>query len=50
MYRQLCGEYESMDKSIQRSTYTRRIQEIVSNIKKLREEVTKVRWLGCLSL
>lgn len=37
-------EYETMSKDVNRSAYTRRILEIVGNIKKQKEEINKV---GC---
>ncbi|KJE90241.1 hypothetical protein CAOG_08526 [Capsaspora owczarzaki ATCC 30864] len=42
LYRQLTAEYEKMTKDINRSIYTRRILEIVKNIKKQREDIDKV--------
>ena len=36
------SEYEQMTKDVNRSTYTRRILEIVSNIKKQKTEIDKV--------
>ena len=35
-------EYETMSKDVNRSAYTRRILEIVGNIKKQKEEINKV--------
>lgn len=35
-------EYETLPKDVSRSAYTMRILEIVSNIKKQKEEITKV--------
>lgn len=35
-------EYETMRKDVNRSAYTRRILEIVGNIKKQKEEINKV--------
>jgi hypothetical protein len=40
--KQLTEEYEKMDKSASRSSYTRRILEIVKNIQKQRDEIVKV--------
>ncbi|KAI0216076.1 Coiled-coil domain-containing protein 22 [Lamellibrachia satsuma] len=40
--KQLVSEYEQMTKDVNRSTYTRRILEIVSNIKKQKKEIDKV--------
>lgn len=40
--KQLVSEYEQMTKDVNRSTYTRRILEIVSNIKKQKTEIDKV--------
>ncbi|KAK2178693.1 hypothetical protein NP493_533g00004 [Ridgeia piscesae] len=40
--KQLMSEYEQMTKDVNRSTYTRRILEIVSNIKKQKTEIDKV--------
>ena len=40
--KQLTGEYEKMDKAKSRSSYTRRILEIVKNIRKQRDEIVKV--------
>ncbi|KAK3099768.1 hypothetical protein FSP39_009318 [Pinctada imbricata] len=42
LLKQLAGEYERMTKDINRSAYTKRIMEIVSNIKKQKEEIDKV--------
>ena len=36
------AEYERMSKDVNRSAYTRRIMEIVGNIKKQKEEISKV--------
>lgn len=35
-------EYETLPKDVSRSAYTMRILEIVGNIKKQKEEITKV--------
>ena len=37
------AEYETMRKDVNRSAYTRRILEIVGNIKKQKEEINKVK-------
>lgn len=42
LYKQLTAEYEKMTKDINRSVYTRRILEIVKNIKKQKEDIDKV--------
>ncbi|XP_019852672.1 PREDICTED: coiled-coil domain-containing protein 22 homolog isoform X2 [Amphimedon queenslandica] len=42
LYKQLVGEYERMTKDTSRSAYTRRIMEIVANIKKQKEEINKI--------
>ena len=36
------GEFERMSKDTSRSSYTRRIMEIVANIQKQKEEISKV--------
>ena len=36
------GEFERMSKDTGRSSYTRRIMEIVANIQKQKEEINKV--------
>ncbi|XP_068104419.1 coiled-coil domain-containing protein 22 [Hyperolius riggenbachi] len=41
-YKQLASEYESLPKDVSRAAYTQRILEIVSNIKKQKEEITKI--------
>ena len=43
-------EYETMRKDVNRSAYTRRILEIVGNIKKQKEEINKVRAILLLVL
>ncbi|XP_053329418.1 coiled-coil domain-containing protein 22 [Spea bombifrons] len=42
LYKQLMSEYESLPKEVSRAAYTQRILEIVSNIKKQKEEITKI--------
>ncbi|CAG7835882.1 unnamed protein product [Allacma fusca] len=42
LYSQLMAEYEKMPKDLNRSAYTRRICEIIGNIKKQKREITKV--------
>ncbi|NP_001083358.1 coiled-coil domain-containing protein 22 [Xenopus laevis] len=42
LYKQLLSEYESLPKEVSRAAYTQRILEIVSNIKKQKEEITKI--------
>lgn len=42
IYKQLVVEYETMSKDVNRSAYTRRILEIVGNIKKQKEEINKI--------
>uniref|UniRef100_A0A671LHL1 Coiled-coil domain-containing protein 22 n=1 Tax=Sinocyclocheilus anshuiensis TaxID=1608454 RepID=A0A671LHL1_9TELE len=45
LYKQLVrnlAEYETLSKDVSRSTYTMRILEIVGNIKKQKEEITKI--------
>ncbi|CAH1778226.1 unnamed protein product [Owenia fusiformis] len=42
IYKQLVTEYERMTKDVNRSAYTRRIMEIVSNIKKQKQEIDKI--------
>ncbi|XP_028850270.1 coiled-coil domain-containing protein 22 [Denticeps clupeoides] len=42
LYKQLTTEYEHMPKDVSRSAYTLRILEIVGNIKKQKEEITKI--------
>uniref|UniRef100_A0A672ZU83 Coiled-coil domain-containing protein 22 n=1 Tax=Sphaeramia orbicularis TaxID=375764 RepID=A0A672ZU83_9TELE len=42
MYKQLVTELESLPQDVSRSAYTQRILEIVSNIKKQKEEITKI--------
>ncbi|XP_017294285.1 coiled-coil domain-containing protein 22 [Kryptolebias marmoratus] len=41
-HKQLVTELESLPKDVSRSAYTQRILEIVSNIKKQKEEITKI--------
>uniref|UniRef100_A0A8C6L2E5 Coiled-coil domain-containing protein 22 n=1 Tax=Nothobranchius furzeri TaxID=105023 RepID=A0A8C6L2E5_NOTFU len=41
-YKQLVTELESLPKDVSRSAYTQRILEIVGNIKKQKEEITKI--------
>ncbi|XP_038055680.1 coiled-coil domain-containing protein 22 homolog [Patiria miniata] len=42
LHKQLVSEYERMTKDVNRSAYTRRILEIVANIKKQKHEIQKV--------
>ncbi|XP_041037431.1 coiled-coil domain-containing protein 22 [Carcharodon carcharias] len=42
LYKQLLIEYESLPKEVSRAAYTHRIMEIVENIKKQKEEITKI--------
>ncbi|XP_038577531.1 coiled-coil domain-containing protein 22-like isoform X1 [Micropterus salmoides] len=42
MYKQLATELENLPQDASRSAYTQRILEIVSNIKKQKEEITKI--------
>nr|XP_057906571.1 coiled-coil domain-containing protein 22 isoform X1 [Doryrhamphus excisus] len=42
MYKQLVSELENLPKDVSRAAYTQRILEIVSNIKKQKEEITKI--------
>ncbi|TSW62373.1 Coiled-coil domain-containing protein 22 [Bagarius yarrelli] len=42
LYKQLITEYETLPKDVSRSAYTIRILEIVGNIKKQKEEITKI--------
>nr|XP_020648605.1 coiled-coil domain-containing protein 22 isoform X1 [Pogona vitticeps]XP_020648606.1 coiled-coil domain-containing protein 22 isoform X1 [Pogona vitticeps] len=42
LYKQLLVELESLPKDVSRSAYTQRILEIVSNIRKQKEEITKI--------
>uniref|UniRef100_A0A672KUH3 Coiled-coil domain-containing protein 22 n=1 Tax=Sinocyclocheilus grahami TaxID=75366 RepID=A0A672KUH3_SINGR len=42
LYKQLVLNYETLSKDVSRSTYTMRILEIVGNIKKQKEEITKI--------
>lgn len=42
LHKQLVTKYENMTKDVNRSAYTRRIMEIVSNIKKQNNEIEKV--------
>ncbi|XP_054625737.1 coiled-coil domain-containing protein 22 isoform X2 [Dunckerocampus dactyliophorus] len=41
IYKQLVSELENLPKDVSRAAYTQRILEIVSNIKKQKEEITK---------
>lgn len=41
-YKQLLTELENLNQDVSRSAYTQRILEIVSNIKKQKEEITKI--------
>ncbi|MGH0129694.1 UNVERIFIED_CONTAM: hypothetical protein FKN15_069213 [Acipenser sinensis] len=42
LYRQLLTEFENLPGDVSRSAYTQRILEIVGNIKKQKEEITKI--------
>ncbi|XP_051964666.1 coiled-coil domain-containing protein 22 isoform X2 [Xyrauchen texanus] len=42
LYKQLLTEYDTLSKDVSRSAYTMRILEIVGNIKKQKEEITKI--------
>ncbi|KTF92322.1 hypothetical protein cypCar_00016447 [Cyprinus carpio] len=42
LYKQLLTEFETLSKDVSRSAYTMRILEIVGNIKKQKEEITKI--------
>ncbi|ODM96473.1 Coiled-coil domain-containing protein 22 [Orchesella cincta] len=42
VYTKLLAEYEKMSKDLSRSSYTRRITEIIGNIKKQKKEINKV--------
>ncbi|KAK7789358.1 hypothetical protein R5R35_010313 [Gryllus longicercus] len=42
LHSQLVAEYESISKDTKRSAYTRRIMEIIGNIRKQKEEIDKV--------
>uniref|UniRef100_A0A8C7QYE7 Coiled-coil domain-containing protein 22 n=1 Tax=Oncorhynchus mykiss TaxID=8022 RepID=A0A8C7QYE7_ONCMY len=42
LYKQLITEFENLPKDISRSAYTARILEIVGNIRKQKEEITKI--------
>ncbi|XP_041801417.1 coiled-coil domain-containing protein 22 isoform X2 [Chelmon rostratus] len=42
IYKQLATELENLPQDVSRSAYTQRILEIVSNIKKQKEEITKI--------
>uniref|UniRef100_A0A8D2ZR40 Coiled-coil domain-containing protein 22 n=1 Tax=Scophthalmus maximus TaxID=52904 RepID=A0A8D2ZR40_SCOMX len=42
IYKQLVTELENLPRDVSRSAYTQRILEIVSNIKKQKEEITKI--------
>lgn len=41
-YAQLVQDYEKMPKDVNRSSYTKRISEIIGNIKKQKKEITNV--------
>jgi hypothetical protein len=45
LHQQLLKEYERMSKDVGRSSYTRRILEIVANIRKQRTEIDKVTFM-----
>lgn len=42
LYKQLITEFENLPKDVSRSAYTQRILEIVGNIRKQKEEITKI--------
>jgi len=42
MLKQLVSEYESLSKDVNRSSYTKRILDIVASIKKQREQIAKI--------
>lgn len=42
LHKELIAEYETLGKDVNRSAYTRRILEIVGNIKKQKEEINKI--------
>ena len=42
LYKQLVTEYETMTKDVNRSAYTKKIMEIISNIKKQKLQIDKV--------
>uniref|UniRef100_A0A0B6YA94 CCDC22 coiled-coil domain-containing protein n=2 Tax=Arion vulgaris TaxID=1028688 RepID=A0A0B6YA94_9EUPU len=42
LQKQLVSEYERMTKDVNRSAYTRKIMEIVANIKKQKQEIDKI--------
>lgn len=42
IYKQLATEFENLSQDVSRSAYTQRILEIVNNIKKQKEEITKI--------
>lgn len=42
LYKQLVGEYERMSKDLSRVSYTRRMLEIVMNIQKQKEDISKI--------
>ncbi|XP_013990624.1 coiled-coil domain-containing protein 22 isoform X3 [Salmo salar] len=42
LYKQLITEFENLPKDVSRSAYTARILEIVGNIRKQKEEITKI--------
>ncbi|XP_064404565.1 coiled-coil domain-containing protein 22 homolog isoform X2 [Halichondria panicea] len=42
LYKQLVAEYERMAKDVSRTSYTRRIMEIVANIQRQKEDIGKV--------
>jgi len=39
------AEYERMSKDLNRSAYTKRIMEIIGNIRKQKTDIDKVKWL-----
>eukprot|EP00069_Balaena_mysticetus_P003405 bmy_16651T0 len=46
VYKQLMSELETLPRDVSRLAYTQRILEIVGNIRKQKEEITKVRYRG----
>ncbi|KAJ8257234.1 hypothetical protein GJAV_G00183350 [Gymnothorax javanicus] len=42
LYKQLISEFENLPRDVSRSAYTHRILEIVGNIRKQKEEITKI--------
>ncbi|EDV21397.1 uncharacterized protein TRIADDRAFT_30331 [Trichoplax adhaerens] len=42
VYKQLMSEYKRLNKDVNRSSYTRRIMEIVGNIKKQKDDISKI--------